>query len=327
MPSEETGSLESLPDSIESMIAGQIDRLAATDRTILRYASVLGTSFDPALLAAAVREDVDIDAEAWSRLGDLVQEESTGNLRFRNTLIRDAAYEGLPYRRRRDLHARVGETIEARAGVSLDEEVGALALHYFEAQRWDKAWTFCRMAGDRAMSIYANIEATKAYERALAGRSSRAGRISIRPGGPARARRGHPVRPRRAGAAAVPRIPGSASARRRIDLRSQRHGSREAGQADHDTGPLPPVPSGAWRARSRPRRGPGVRRPPIGRTCYVLVRLDRAYARVIRRGDRPGVGAARRKRAGREPTTRSHRRTHVDRRRLFRQRSRSAKVD
>ena len=170
----ETGSLESLPDSIELMIAGQIDQLAATDRTILRYASVLGASFDPALLSAAVREDVDIDAEAWSRLGDLVHEESTGNMRFRNTLIRDAAYEGLPYRRRRDLHARVGETIEERAGISLDEEVGALALHYFEAQRWDKAWTFCRMAGDRAMSIYANVEAAHSYERALiAGRWSR----------------------------------------------------------------------------------------------------------------------------------------------------------
>ena len=37
-------------------------------------------------------------------------------LRFRNALIRDAAYEGLPYRRRRVLHDRVGETIEARAG-------------------------------------------------------------------------------------------------------------------------------------------------------------------------------------------------------------------
>ena len=49
------------------------------------------------------------------------------------------------------LHGRVGETIEAQAGVSLDEEVGALALHYYEAQRWDKAWEFCRRAGDRAL--------------------------------------------------------------------------------------------------------------------------------------------------------------------------------
>ena len=54
--------------------------------------------------------------------------------------MRDAAYEGLPYRRRRALHGRVGATIEAAAGENLDEVVGLLALHYHEAQRWDKAW-------------------------------------------------------------------------------------------------------------------------------------------------------------------------------------------
>ena len=88
--------------------------------------------------------------------------------RFRNTLVRDAAYEGLPYRRRRELHNRVGEAIEATAGVSLDEEVGALALHFHEAQQWDKAWEYCRQAGDRAMEIYANVEAARFYERAAA---------------------------------------------------------------------------------------------------------------------------------------------------------------
>jgi predicted ATPase len=170
----ETGSVESLPDSVEALIAGEIDRLAPSDRTILRYAAVLGSSFEPELLVDSVREDVELDDGVWSRLADVLESEPSGQLRFRNTLIRDAAYEGLPYRRRRALHERVGMTIEARAGTSLDEEIGVLALHYFEAQRWDKAWTFCRQAGDRAMAIYANLEATRFYEKALvAGRRQR----------------------------------------------------------------------------------------------------------------------------------------------------------
>jgi len=162
-----TGTIESLPDSIEAMVAGEIDQLAPADRTVLRYASVLGSTFDPDLLATAVGGDVDLDEDTWTRLSNLLSRESSGAMRFRNTLIRDAAYEGLPYRRRRDLHGRIGETIEAQAGVSLEEEIGALALHYFEAQQWGKAWTFCRRAGDRAVSIYANVEATRSYERAL----------------------------------------------------------------------------------------------------------------------------------------------------------------
>jgi hypothetical protein len=80
---------------------------------------------------------------ALGRLSDLIEEEPGGERRFRNTLIRDAAYEGLPYRRRRALHDRVAQTIEARSASNLDEEVGTLAVHYFEAQRWDKAWEFC----------------------------------------------------------------------------------------------------------------------------------------------------------------------------------------
>jgi class 3 adenylate cyclase/tetratricopeptide (TPR) repeat protein len=169
-----TGTIEALPDSIESLIAGEIDQLAPADRTILRYASVLGTTFDPGLLVECVRDQVEIDADIWTRLGELVLRQPNGELRFRSTLIRDAAYEGLPYRRRRALHSRVGDAIEATAGVSLDEEIGALALHYHEAQRWDKAWHFCRLAGDRAMAIYANVEATRFYDNALgAGRRQR----------------------------------------------------------------------------------------------------------------------------------------------------------
>ena len=164
----ETGSVEALPDNIESMIAGEIDRLSPADRTILRYAAVIGTSFDPELLGQAVAEDVDLDDDVWSRLDGLVSKETSGALRFRNTLIRDAAYEGLPYRRRRILHGRIGDTIEANAGMSLEEEVGTLALHYFEAQRWDKAWEFCRRAAARAQSVYANVEALQSFKSALA---------------------------------------------------------------------------------------------------------------------------------------------------------------
>ena len=95
-------------------------------------------------------------------------------MRFRNTLIRDAAYEGLPYRRRRVLHERAGNAIESHAGMSLDEELGTLALHFHEAQRYDKAWTYCRQAGDRAKRIFANVDAARFYERAAtAGRRLR----------------------------------------------------------------------------------------------------------------------------------------------------------
>ena len=163
----ETGTTEALPDSVESVIAGDIDRLSPSDRTVLRYASVLGASFDTALLATAVHDDVELDAGVWDRLHGLVDGDPLGEMRFKNTLVRDAAYEGLPFRRRRVLHERVGEAIEALSGSSVEEEVSALALHFFEARRDDKAWQYCRLAGDRARAVVANVEAARFYRRAL----------------------------------------------------------------------------------------------------------------------------------------------------------------
>ena len=162
-----TGSAEMLPDSVESVISGEIDRLSPNDRMILRYASVLGTTFDGALLRAAVEGDVDLDDGVWHRFAGLVEVGEDGGCKFRNTLVRDTAYEGLPYRRRRELHERVGEAIERLSGASTEEEVSTLALHYYEAQHHAKAWHYCLLAGNRAKAVAANIEAARFYERAL----------------------------------------------------------------------------------------------------------------------------------------------------------------
>jgi class 3 adenylate cyclase/tetratricopeptide (TPR) repeat protein len=161
------GTTERLPDSVEAVVTAEIDRLAPSDRTVLRYASVLGATFDRTLLAAALRDDVELGAALWERLRGLVDTDPAGRMRFRNTLVRDAAYEGLPFRRRRELHARVAEAIETTAN-SLEDEAATLALHFSAAERRDKTWHYGRMAGDRARDVAANVEAARLYELALA---------------------------------------------------------------------------------------------------------------------------------------------------------------
>src|SRR5262249_60397771 len=58
------------------------------------------------------------------------------------------------------------DAIEAPYAAS-PEEISALALHYFEAQRPVEAWHYCRLAGDRAKAVAANVDAARLYERAL----------------------------------------------------------------------------------------------------------------------------------------------------------------
>jgi class 3 adenylate cyclase/tetratricopeptide (TPR) repeat protein len=160
--------LDELPDSVEALMTAHIDRLEPTERTVLRYAAVLGASFETGLLVEALHEEMPLfDAGLWARLGDFLGEDEPGTLRFRHALIRDAAYEGLPFRRRRTLHARVGETIERRAGDRADELAEHLSLHFLHGNDAPKAWHYSRVAGDRAKAIYANVEAATFFERAI----------------------------------------------------------------------------------------------------------------------------------------------------------------
>lgn len=161
------GEGDDLPETLEAVVCAQIDRLAPEAARRLRVAAVLGSSFDPALLAAVLGEDDATDAVA-GLVGEHLVREADGRLRFRHRLIRDAAYELLPFRRRQELHRRAGEAILAAAGDATDEVASALALHFEHAQRHEETWRFAVVAAARADAKGAMAEAVAAYERALA---------------------------------------------------------------------------------------------------------------------------------------------------------------
>ena len=154
-----------LPDTVEEVLAAQIDRLSPPDRRLLRVASVLGLQ-----VAVPVLEEMTAEELRSERLGDLDEflvADASGNLRFRHNMLRDAAYEGLPYARRRELHARAGEVLERRAGGEAAEIAGLLALHFGHALQHRPAWHYARLAGDRARTVYASFEAATFYDQAL----------------------------------------------------------------------------------------------------------------------------------------------------------------
>jgi class 3 adenylate cyclase/tetratricopeptide (TPR) repeat protein len=157
-------------ETVEALLATKIDRLSPADRALLRWASVLGTSFSGEVIAQVLEgeEDASASSEAWDRLTEFVERDPhvPGAFRFRHALIRDAAYEGLSYRRRRELHARVAEVIEQRQS-SVTENAELLSLHYYRGEQWDGTWHYSVIAGRRAWEKFANVEAVQFYERAL----------------------------------------------------------------------------------------------------------------------------------------------------------------
>jgi class 3 adenylate cyclase/tetratricopeptide (TPR) repeat protein len=164
----DTGGIGGLPDSAEAAAMARIDALAPEDRALVRRAAVFGQTFHPRMLSWLADEGDGAlpDPATWARLGDFFAQEPDGYLRFRRSLLRDAAYEGLPYKLRRRLHGAAAARIEEESD-DVEEAAGILSLHYFVAGDNRSAWRYATVAGKRADGVYAYVEAARLYARAL----------------------------------------------------------------------------------------------------------------------------------------------------------------
>ncbi len=164
------GEAGELPESVETLLTTRIDTLAPADRLLLRFAAVVGRLFPLDLVGEILADEVPdaADAERWDPLAEFVHQVGDGEFVFRHDLVRQTAYAGLPYRRRRDIHRRVGLALERRAAGRAEEVAAILSLHFLEAGDGERAWRYAVAAGDQAAAGFANVVAAELYERAVA---------------------------------------------------------------------------------------------------------------------------------------------------------------
>ena len=172
---------DELPSTVEELAASQIDQLP--QRSVHCYGEPQYSAMNSRGPAPADVQDVAPErsgTELLAGLSGLIV--STGHqLRFRHPILREVAYAGLPYKRRRELHAKAAEVLEATTAAA-DRRPEILALHYFVARNYDKAMDYGWRAGERAMARYAPAAAADAYRRAAqaARLSSASARASVR---------------------------------------------------------------------------------------------------------------------------------------------------
>jgi class 3 adenylate cyclase/tetratricopeptide (TPR) repeat protein len=164
----ESGGVVGLPDSAEAAALARIDALPPEDRALVRRAAVFGLTFHPRMLAwfDDPEDGPPPGDDAWARLSDLFVDDGDGYLRFRQSLLRDTAYEGLPFRQRRRLHATVATHV-AEETDEPDDVAGILSLHYHVAGEHEPARRYAIVAARRAEDVYAYVEAAGFYARAL----------------------------------------------------------------------------------------------------------------------------------------------------------------
>ncbi len=165
---------DSLPSSVEAAIGARIDRLAPAARRLLRCASVLGIDVDGALLGEIVGPGSASPAAGAEPappldvLAEFLEPVAAGRWCFNHQLVREVAYDGLPYRQRLELHAATAAAIERRSAGHPERQAELLSVHLFAGGRFEAAWRYSRIAAERARARYANEQAAEAYRRAIA---------------------------------------------------------------------------------------------------------------------------------------------------------------
>jgi class 3 adenylate cyclase/tetratricopeptide (TPR) repeat protein len=177
-----------VPRSIHSLIAARLDALPDDEKEMLQSASVVGRVFWAGAVAALTGCAAGEVRDALGRLRvkELVlpNEPSSfsgeSELVFRHALIRDGAYDSLPKSTRATKHEEVARWAEQRGGARGDEIAGLLATHLGESLRYldelgtvpdprllRQAYRWARTAGDRAVALWLQADASLWYERAL----------------------------------------------------------------------------------------------------------------------------------------------------------------
>ena len=159
---------DAVPAQLESLISSRLDALSPDARRLLWVAAVFGDAFhidDLRAVAGAELGDLDL-VPVLRELGEILQRTPDGMIRFDTSLVRETAYEGLPYRVRRRLHRVIGEQLERPDG-AVQTDADLLAVHFSIARQNEKAWRYSIAAATLASGKLAHAEAVLGYQRAL----------------------------------------------------------------------------------------------------------------------------------------------------------------
>src|SRR5215510_2776347 len=162
-----------VPATVQAVLAARIDRLPAEAKHLLQTAAVIGPEVPGPLLQAVAELDEERLHQSLAQLQAAEFLYETWRLpepayTFKHALTQEVAYGGLVQGQRRALHAHIVEALETLAGDRLGDQVERLAHHALRGEVWDKALTYCRQAGEKALVHSAHREAVGYFEQALA---------------------------------------------------------------------------------------------------------------------------------------------------------------
>lgn len=163
-----------IPQSLEGVITGRIDRLTPRQQLALKTASVIGRVFGADVLREvypAGQEQAELPGvlENLERL-DVTRISSTDpelSYVFKHVTTHEVAYDLLLPSQRRRLHGRIAAWYERAHAADLSPHAPLLAHHWERAEDAPRALEWLQRAAEQALRASANREAVSFLKRAL----------------------------------------------------------------------------------------------------------------------------------------------------------------
>ena len=166
-----------IPASIQALLLARLDRLPHDVRRLAQEAAVIGPRFDTAVLGATATGPASVETGLELLCDAEIVEEVAGansislqSYRFTQTMLQDVIYQNLLLQRRIEIHGRIGAALEWLYGDAPErlEDLILLGHHFSLSTNKQKGARYLGTAGDRARAIYANDDAIRLYQQALA---------------------------------------------------------------------------------------------------------------------------------------------------------------
>jgi DNA-binding winged helix-turn-helix (wHTH) protein/predicted ATPase len=167
------------PESVRQLIEKQLERLSAEERQLLEVASVTGTEFSAAVLAATGGTAAQREAlcDGLVRRGQFLHERGVGEwpdgtvaarYGFAHALYRNVVYQCMGGGRRARVHQQVGLLLEQGYGARAKEIASELAVHFEQGREPQRAVQYHGHAAQTALQRSAIHETMTHVHRGLA---------------------------------------------------------------------------------------------------------------------------------------------------------------
>jgi tetratricopeptide (TPR) repeat protein len=145
----------SIPSTIQDVIMARVDKLPGEAKNLLQTGSVIEREFSYKLIKTVSGSSEQDLLPQLSVLKDseLIFERGIypeSIYVFKHALTQEVVYDSILTRKKKELHNKIGQSIEQIYKDNLHEHYGVLAEHFINSENFENGAKYCRLAGKKA---------------------------------------------------------------------------------------------------------------------------------------------------------------------------------